>query len=92
MRPTTLTLAAALVVGLTHVAAAQAPAGTVVVVPAPAPVVPGVVAPSPGTTGDSPNVTISPSGTGADTFHSNSATGGNASQPERGVPQGGGGK
>jgi hypothetical protein len=37
-------------------------------------------------------VTIAPGSTGASTIQTNSATGGNASQPERAVPQGGGGK
>jgi hypothetical protein len=63
------------------------------VVPAPVPGATGaVVAPSPGNTGTDPNVTIAPGPTGASTIQTDSATGGNASQPSRAVPQGGGGK
>ncbi|WP_298955998.1 hypothetical protein [uncultured Methylobacterium sp.] len=50
-----------------------------------------VVAPTPGNTGNDPNVNISRGGTGASSVQTNSATGGNAQQPERAVPQGSGG-
>lgn len=99
MRAMLLSLTAA----LTFVYAGSASAQTVVnpaapvapnaVVPAPVPGTTGtVVAPSPGNTGTDPNVTIAPGPTGASTIQTNSATGGNASQPERAVPQGGSGK
>lgn len=43
-----------------------------------------------GNTGGEPSVTIPYGPTGADTFQSNSAAGGNAGQPARAVPQGSG--
>ena len=60
---------------------------------APGPGAPGgVVVTNPaGSTGDIRDVTVSPSGTGADTINTNSAGGSNAGQPSRGVPQGGSG-
>ena len=42
-------------------------------------------------TGGDANVTIAPGATGASTIQTDSAVGGNASQPERRVPQGSGG-
>jgi len=85
MRPTLVGLATTLVLSLTGMASAQT-----TVAPAPVgPATTGTVAPSPGTTGNAPNVTIAPSGTGADTIQTDSAVGGNAGQPSRAVPQGG---
>ncbi|GJD90462.1 MULTISPECIES: hypothetical protein [Methylobacterium] len=48
----------------------------------------GTVTTQPNTTGNTPDVVISRGGTGAETATTNSAAGGNAGQPERGVPQG----
>lgn len=84
MRSMILGVAAALT--LAGAAAAQTPATPVTPV---APGVTGTVAPSPGNTGSNPNVTIAPGGTGASTIQTDSATGGNAGQPSRAVPQGG---
>ena len=43
------------------------------------------------TTGSTGDKIVAPGSTGASTMESNSAAGGNASQPERRVPQGSGG-
>ena len=57
----------------------------------------GTVAPgtavgsTPNSTGGGANVTVAPGATGASTIQTDSAAGGNASQPERRVPQGSGG-
>lgn len=50
-----------------------------------------VVQQQPNTTGNNQGVVISRGATGADTFTSNSAAGGNASLPERAIPNGSGG-
>ena len=55
-----------------------------------APGAPGVAAPQPGSTGAPAAVTGTPTGQPADTMTNNSAAGGNAAQPSRAVPQGGG--
>ncbi|GJD48267.1 hypothetical protein OPKNFCMD_0984 [Methylobacterium crusticola] len=87
MRPILAGFTTALVLALSGAAHAQ----TTVAPTAPtAPGVTGTVAPSPGNTGSNPNVTIAPGPTGASTIQTDSATGGNAGQPERAVPQGGG--
>ena len=70
----------------TSAAFAQAPAA----VP-PASGSAGVVAPQPGSTGAPGTVNANPTGQPADTITNNSSAGGNANQPERAVPQGGGG-
>ena len=44
-----------------------------------------------GSTGGEQDLTISRGATGADTIETNSAAGGNASQPDRAVPHGSGG-
>lgn len=49
-----------------------------------------VVAPQSGSTGAPNAATISPNGNPADTISTNSAAGGNAGQPSRAIPQGGG--
>lgn len=51
----------------------------------------GVVAPQSGSTGAPGAVTGSPTGQPADTRSNSSSAAGNANQPERAVPQGGGG-
>ena len=58
------------------------------------PDLPGSTAPvvtrTPDTTGNDRNVVIAPGPTGASTTQTDSAAGGNAGQPSRAVPQGGG--
>lgn len=49
-----------------------------------------VVAPQSGATGAPNAATISPNGNPADTITTNSSAGGNAGQPSRAMPQGGG--
>lgn len=49
-----------------------------------------VVAPQSGSTGAPNAATISPNGNPADTITTNSSAGGNAGQPSRAIPQGGG--
>lgn len=50
-----------------------------------------VVTRLPNTTGNDRDVVIAPGSTGADTIQTDSAAAGNAEQPSRAVPQGGGG-
>jgi hypothetical protein len=64
------------------------PTGPAVVVPSGAP---GVVSQQAGTTGNDPAVSYSPTGRPADTISNDSAAAGNAAQPSRVAPQGGGG-
>ncbi len=89
MRSKTIAFAASLgltLMGIAGVAYAQEPARS------PVPGTTGTtVAPTPGTTGNAPNVTVAPGATGASTGQTDSAAGGNAEQPSRRVPQGGGG-
>jgi hypothetical protein len=47
-----------------------------------------IVQQQPNTTGNDPDVIIARGATGADTITTNSAAGGNASRPERAVPNG----
>lgn len=68
-------------------AQAPAPAGPATTPPGGS----GVVAPQPGSTGAPGTVTGTPTGRPADTITNNSSAGGNADQPSRAVPQGGGG-
>jgi hypothetical protein len=72
----------------TGAALAQAPTGSP---SGTAPGSAGVVAPQPGSTGAPGTVNANPTGQPADTITNNSSAGGNANQPERAVPQGGGG-
>lgn len=58
---------------------------------APAPGAPGVVSQQNDATGNDAAVTYSPTGRPADTISNNSAAAGNANQPSRVAPQGGGG-
>ncbi|MEE7450290.1 hypothetical protein MRF4_22205 [Methylobacterium radiotolerans] len=58
---------------------------------APAPGAPGVVSQQSDATGNEAAVTYSPTGRPADTISNNSAAAGNANQPSRVAPQGGGG-
>ena len=67
---------------------AETPAGTAVVAP---PGAPGVSTRQSGSTGDAGATNYSPSGQPADTISTNSAAAGNANQPSRVAPQGGGG-
>jgi len=89
MRFKTLAFTASLALTLTDiagVASAQEPARSA------APRTTGTtVAPTAGTTGNDRNVTVAPGATGASTIQTDSAAGGNADQPSRRVPQGGGG-
>lgn len=88
---TKLTLSAALVAALATPALAQVletPTNTLVVVP---PGSPGVLTPLDGATGAGGAITYSPTGRPADTISTNSAAAGNAAQPSRVAPQGGGG-
>jgi hypothetical protein len=84
-----LALSGSLLLALSGAALAQTTAPT-------APVAPGggsaqVVVPQSGSTGSPNAATISPNGNPADTISTNSAAGGNAGQPSRAIPQGGGG-
>jgi hypothetical protein len=84
-------LAAALVLCCAGPASAQVletPTGTAVVVP---PGAPGVVTRHSGATGAEGAITYSPTGRPADTISNDSAAAGNADQPSRVAPQGGGG-
>ncbi|MCJ2015395.1 hypothetical protein [Methylobacterium sp. J-076] len=88
---TKLTLSAALVACLATPALAQVietPNSTTVVVP---PGSPGVVTPLDGATGGDQAITYSPTGRPADSISNDSAAAGNAGQPSRVAPQGGGG-
>lgn len=87
------TAAAALAVpGLVLPASAQAvietPAGTAVVVQ---PGAPGVATRQAGSTGEPGAINYSPTGQPADVISNDSAAAGNAGQPSRVAPQGGGG-
>ena len=66
----------------------ETPNGARVGVP---PGAPGVVSTQSSTTGNDPSITYSPTGQPADTISNNSAAAGNADQPSRVAPQGGGG-
>ncbi|MCJ2137399.1 hypothetical protein MKK69_25710 [Methylobacterium sp. J-026] len=66
----------------------ETPNSTTVVVPSGAP---GVVSTQSNATGADPAITYSPTGQPADTISNDSAAGGNANQPSRVAPQGGGG-
>ena len=66
----------------------EAPNSTAVIVP---PGAPGVVTRQTGSTGDAGATNYAPSGQPADTISSTSAAAGNANQPSRVAPQGGGG-
>ncbi len=66
----------------------ETPNSTTVVVPRGAP---GVVSTQSNATGNEPAITYSPTGQPADAISSDSAAGGNANQPSRVAPQGGGG-
>ncbi|MCJ2123663.1 hypothetical protein [Methylobacterium sp. J-077] len=84
-------LAAAFVTVLAGPAFAQvieSPTSTVVVVP---PGAPGVVSRQTNSTGNEGAITYSPTGQPADTISNDSAAAGNAGQPSRVAPQGGGG-
>ncbi|MCJ2053883.1 hypothetical protein [Methylobacterium sp. J-070] len=87
-------LAAAVIAALATPAFAQAviesPTGTTVIVP---PGAPGVVTRQPGSTGDAPAATYSPTGRAADGIATDSAAAGNEGQPSRvGSTSSGGGK
>lgn len=86
MRPLSLVLAGLLAAALPGAASAQVPDRPGV----PATAEP-VVTRMPGTTGNDRNVVVAPGPTGASTFQTDSAAAGNAGQPSRAVPQGGGG-
>ena len=80
--------AAALALPASAQAVIETPAGTAVVVP---PGAPGVLAPQPGSTGEPGALNYSPTGQPADVISNDSAAAGNAGQPSRVAPQGGGG-
>lgn len=89
-----LPIAAAFIAVLSTPALAQAviesPTGTTVIVP---PGAPGVVTRQPGSTGDEPAATYSPTGRAADGIATDSAAAGNEGQPSRlGSTGSGGGK
>ncbi|AWN35225.1 hypothetical protein [Methylobacterium radiodurans] len=88
----TILLAAVAAAALALPASAQAvietPTGTAVVVP---PGAPGVVTRQTGATGEPGAVNYSPTGRPADVISNDSAAAGNAGQPSRVAPQGGGG-
>ena len=86
MRSSTTFLGALLASALVGAAHAQTPA----VVAGPRDTEP-VVTRMPNTTGNDRNVVIAPGPTGASTIQTDSAAAGNAGQPSRAVPQGGGG-
>lgn len=84
-------LAAALALCCAAPASAQVietPNSTTVIVP---PGAPGVVTRQSGATGAEGAITYSPTGQPADTISNDSAAAGNADQPSRVAPQGGGG-
>ncbi|MCJ2096940.1 hypothetical protein MKK67_31170 [Methylobacterium sp. J-072] len=88
---TKMIFAAALATCLVGPASAQvieSPTGTVVVVP---PGAPGVVTSQSNATGAEGAITYSPTGQPADSIANDSAAAGNANQPSRVAPQGGGG-
>jgi hypothetical protein len=87
----TVTVSAALAALIATPALAQVietPTSTVVVVP---PGAPGVLTPLDGATGDQRAISYSPTGRAGDTISNDSAAAGNAGQPSRVAPQGGGG-
>ncbi|MGC5777612.1 hypothetical protein [Methylobacterium sp. NFXW15] len=79
-----IAVSAAFLTGLTGAALAQTSPAQPPASSAP------VVAPQSGSTGSPNAATISPNGNPADTVTTNSSAGGNAGQPSRAVPQGGG--
>jgi len=88
---TRMTISAAFAVGLAAPAVAQViegPTSTTVVVPRGAP---GVETPLNNATGGDPAVTYTPPGRPAASISNDSAAAGNAGQPSRAAPQGGGG-
>ena len=95
MRFRSLAYPASLVLILTGTAFAQSPA--VVTPGAPGTTgsavvgAPGVLSRQPGAVGSEDAVSYSPTGQPADTISNNSAAAGNANQPSRVAPQGGGG-
>ncbi|MCJ2059166.1 hypothetical protein MKL09_21810 [Methylobacterium sp. J-048] len=66
----------------------ETPTSTAVIVP---PGAPGVVTRQSNSTGDGGAITYSPTGQPADSISNDSAAAGNANQPSRVAPQGGGG-
>ena len=90
-RITSLTITAAMAFAIATPAFAQvleSPTTTTVVVPRGAP---GVATPLNNTTGGDAAVSYSPTGRPADSISNDSAAAGNAGQPSRVAPQGGGG-
>ena len=85
----TVLLAIPLALSLTAVASAQTSPPTTPAVPAPG--TPGVATPTTGSTGSPGAATYSPTGRPADTMSNDSSAAGNAGQPSRVAPQGGGG-
>ncbi|SFM07055.1 hypothetical protein [Methylobacterium pseudosasicola] len=88
---TKMIFAAAIATCLVGPASAQvieSPTSTAVVVP---PGAPGVVTPQSNSTGSEGAITYSPTGQPADSISNDSAAAGNANQPSRVAPQGGGG-
>lgn len=86
-----LTITAALAGALATPALAQVietPTSTTVVVP---PGAPGVATPLSNATGGDAAVNYTPTGRAADSISNDSAAAGNAGQPSRAAPQGGGG-
>lgn len=81
-----LILSGTVLLGLSGAALAQATPAAPGAHPSTGP----VVAPQSGSTGAPNAATISPNGNPADTISTNSAAGGNAGQPSRAIPQGGG--
>ncbi|MCJ2011236.1 hypothetical protein [Methylobacterium sp. J-076] len=81
-----LVASGSLLLGLSGAALAQ----TAPVAPGASPSSAPVVVPQSGSTGAPNAATISPNGNPADTITTDSAAGGNAGQPSRAIPQGGG--
>ena len=81
-----LALSGSVLLALSGTALAQ----TAQPVPAPRGATAPVVTPQSGSTGAPNAATISPNGNPADTISTDSSAGGNAGQPSRAVPQGGG--
>ncbi|WP_342147981.1 hypothetical protein [Methylorubrum sp. SB2] len=88
---TKLNLALAGVFAATLASAAPALAQTAYPLPLDEPVTTGTITRGQNNTGGDPNLVIPFGSTGADTFQTDSAVGGNANQPARSVPQGSGG-
>lgn len=82
----TIAASTAILLGLSGAALAQAATTAPAAPQSSAP----VVTPQSGSTGAPNAATISPNGNPADTITTNSSAGGNAGQPSRAVPQGGG--